>query len=213
MTASNRFEDRLLDQLRHIVAERPAPLIAAGRRPRPVRLALVGIAAAATVTVVALVSTSSDVTPSAYAVDRRPDGSVTVEIHSLHDAAGLERRLRAAGVPAVVDYVAPGQKGCVAPGPGATDSESGGPILHKEGKDEGTARSGPSLSRPGPGPGADTGAMTTSKVTAGRGGTKFTIDPGTIDAGDKVYITTSTGVISTVGIAIGKHAPPVPCAG
>jgi hypothetical protein len=45
----------------------------------------------------------------AYAVDRRPDGSVSVELNSLRDAAGLQKKLRAAGIPAVVNYTPMGK--------------------------------------------------------------------------------------------------------
>ena len=118
MTASSRFEDRLLHELREVVAARPAPGVAARRRPRRTRLALAGAGVAAATAVVAIVATGSDVTPTAYAVDSRPDGSVTVEIRSLHDAAGLQRSLRAAGVPAVVDYAPAGDDRVRCPAPG-----------------------------------------------------------------------------------------------
>jgi hypothetical protein len=205
MTTSDRFEDRLLEQLRRVVAERPAPDVMAHRAPSRTRLALAGMGVAATTAVVAVVATSSDVTPSAYAVKARPDGSVTVEIHSLRDAAGLERGLRDAGVPAVVDYVPAGQAGCVGPGPGANQVAPGGPTLHRDG--EGTSDAGPSLSSPGPGPGA-----TTSSVAVGRDGVTFTIDPGSIKPGEKVYITTSTGALSSIGMAITKERPGAACA-
>jgi hypothetical protein len=46
---------------------------------------------------------------AAYAVTANEDGTVSVEINSLRDAEGLERRLREAGVPAVVQYLPPGK--------------------------------------------------------------------------------------------------------
>jgi len=211
MTTPNRFEDRLLEQLRHVVAERPAPAptFVARRPPRRTRLVLAGASVAAATAVVAIVATSSDVTPSAYAVQPRPDGSVTVKIRSLRDAAGLERSLRAAGVPAVVDYVPEGGTGCVAPAPEPAPGGSAERGLNTDGAGAGgRTDSGPSLSSRGPGPGAH---QTMSKVAAGDDGVTFTIDPGTIEPGEKVYITTSTGAMSTIGMAIGKRGPGAGC--
>ena len=131
MTTANRFEDRLLDQLQEIVAARPAPAVVTRRRPQRRRLALAGVSVAAATAAAVLVATGSDVTPSAYAVQPRADGSVTVHIRGLEDAKGLERSLRAAGVPAVVDYAAAGKSGCVTPPPHPT-----GPT------ETGTSRSG-----------------------------------------------------------------------
>jgi hypothetical protein len=66
----------------------------------------------------------------AYAND---DGTVTVEISSLNDAAWLERKLREAGISAVVQYLPPG-KACKQPWPTAT------PAAHPaKGGPEGTA--------------------------------------------------------------------------
>jgi hypothetical protein len=105
MTQST-FEDQLLDELRAVVAARPAPELVAPPRARraPVgRLALAGTALAATAAGVFVAAGGDPATP-AYAVDRRSDGSVTVEIKSLRDAAGLQEKLRAAGINAVVEY-------------------------------------------------------------------------------------------------------------
>src|SRR5438067_1961748 len=105
MTSS--FEDRLLTELRQVVAERPAP--AAGAAPRPrTRLALSGATVAAATAAVVVVATSGDNTSAAYAVDRQANGSVTVHISSLRDAAGLQQQLRADGIPATVRYLQPG---------------------------------------------------------------------------------------------------------
>ena len=40
----------------------------------------------------------------------------------------------------------------------------------------------------------------------------FTIDPDNIKPGEKLYITTSTGAISSIGMAIGKVKPDASCA-
>ena len=166
---------------------------------------LAGAGVAAATAVVAIVATSSDVTPTAYAVDSRPDGSITVEIRSLHDAAGLQRSLRAAGVPAVVDYAPAGTTGCVAPPPGGGTSD--GPSLSAGGS--GKTDTGPSLSVPGPGPGATT---MSNRISADGDGVTFTIVPGTIQPGQKLYITTSTGAMTSIGMAIGTEKPAPVCA-
>jgi hypothetical protein len=197
MTASDRFEDRLLEQLRHVVATRPAPAAQAPRRPRRTRFVVAGAGVAAVTAAVMIVATSGDVTPSAFAVQRHGDGSVSVEIRSLRDAAGLERSLRAAGVPAVVDYAPAGQSSCVGASPEGTQSDR---------TPESGSRRGPS--RSGPGPGA-----TTNSIRIGRdGGVTFTIDRGDIKRGEKLYITTSTGAVSSVNMAVGTKRPRAGCA-
>lgn len=109
------FEERLLLELRSLV---PPPAADRGRR-RPLwrrpRLVLAGgltavLAAAATAGVVLL----SAGTQAAYAVTKHADGSVTVEVDSLSDAAGLQAALQAAGVNAVVQYLPEG-KACQQP--------------------------------------------------------------------------------------------------
>ena len=103
------FEDRLLDELRAVGAARPAPITSTPARRAPrARLGLAAGAVAATVAGILVASGGNSATP-AYAVDRRPDGSVSVEINSLRDAAGLQKKLRAAGIPAVVNYTPMGK--------------------------------------------------------------------------------------------------------
>jgi hypothetical protein len=46
---------------------------------------------------------------AAFAVEQNPDGTVTVEIRSIEDAAGLERQLEDTGIPASVHYLPPGK--------------------------------------------------------------------------------------------------------
>jgi hypothetical protein len=53
-------------------------------------------------------------THPAYAVTKHADGSVTVEVDSLTNAAGLQAALQAAGVNAVVEYLPEG-KMCAQP--------------------------------------------------------------------------------------------------
>jgi hypothetical protein len=66
-------------------------------------------AVAATVAGVLLVAGGGDTAAPAYAVAKQPDGSVTIAINSLRDAAGLQQKLGAAGIPAVVDYTPMGK--------------------------------------------------------------------------------------------------------
>jgi hypothetical protein len=207
MTTSNRFEDRLLEQLRAIVAARPAPAIVSHGKPRRARFALAGGgAAAAAAVLVAIVAVSSEVTSSAYAVESRPDGAVTVSIHSLSDASGLQRSLRAAGIPAVVNYLSAGERNCAEPGPAGslTGSEGdSGPGLSPGGGAEQRQAGDPK----GLGP-----SMGKDKISIDGNGVTFTIDPDDIKPGEKLYITTSTGAISSIGMAIGKVNPSAPCA-
>jgi hypothetical protein len=109
------FEDRLLAELQSLV-ERPDPR---PRRWAPSwsrrRLALAGGTA-----VVRAVAAGAGVpfltggAAPAYAVSKNDDGTVTVEISSLSDAAGLQSKLREAGIRAVVQYLPPG-KACKQP--------------------------------------------------------------------------------------------------
>jgi hypothetical protein len=117
------FEDRLLNELRSMVVANQTS--GEGRRRSwtfsrsPRRLALAGAAAVlvalAAVAAVQLVGGGAE---PAYAVNTNDDGTVTVEIASLKDAAGLEQKLRDAGIPAVVQYLPPG-KACKQPWPTA----------------------------------------------------------------------------------------------
>jgi hypothetical protein len=116
------FEERLLAELRAVVAVRADvhEVQTGGRRSharRPGwrrRLALVGATAAVlAVAAAAGVPFLTGGSDPAYAVSTNGDGTVTVEINALSDAAGLERKLREAGIPAVVRYLPPG-KACKA---------------------------------------------------------------------------------------------------
>jgi hypothetical protein len=110
-----RFEERLLGELRRFVATETTP--APKRRLRtPRRLVLVGgFAAVLTIAAAAGVPfLSGGGAALAYAVRTNDDGTVTVEISSLSDGAGLQRKLRDAGVRAVVQYL-PAGKACKEP--------------------------------------------------------------------------------------------------
>jgi hypothetical protein len=106
---TKNYEERLLTELRAL-AERnaaEAPPQATSRRRIPPKLALAGIAGGACVASAAIAFTGSDGGggSTAYAVESRGDGSVRIEISRLEDAAGLERELRAAGIPAEIDFL------------------------------------------------------------------------------------------------------------
>ncbi len=116
---TREFEERLLAELK---CEIEAGGAAASRqptaRPAPARLGwrrrvvlAGGVAAAFAVALGAGLPLlwGGGGTAAAYAVEAQPDGSVTVEIWALRDAEGLERRLRAAGIPAAVQYLPPGK--------------------------------------------------------------------------------------------------------
>jgi hypothetical protein len=202
VTAPTRFEDRLLEQLREVVAAQPAPDPAVRRDPpRRRRTAVAGAAAALALTAgVVAVTTGSDATPSAFAVETRADGRVTVEIERLSDADGLERRLRDAGVPAEVEYVEPRPRAC---GPGAGGGEIAG------GSDDGGPRPGPERDQqdvPMP------EAAKTPPLSFDGDRIRFTIDPRDIGPGQQAHITiASHGEVTSVGIAIRDDAaPPVP---
>jgi hypothetical protein len=228
MNAPDHFEDRLLAQLRQVVAEQPAPPAPTPHRPRRTRLILAGAGGAAALAAVAIVASSGDVTSRAYAVDSEPGGNVTVSIHSLSDAGGLQASLRGAGIPAVVDYVAPGEAGCVGapPPPPKGDAIEGGSFQGSLKKVEpgGASEAGPSFSTQsggagkdrlfsGPPPGDRGGPKMKlgSKVTVTPDGATFTVNPEAIESGQKLYITTSSGTVSTIGMAISKTDPSAGC--
>jgi hypothetical protein len=111
----SNFEERLLRELRSQVV---APPIDRGQRRtfwRGRRLVLAGgLAAVLAAAVSAGVFFLSAGTQAAYAVTKNADGTVTVEIDSLQDAAGLQAKLQAAGVNAAVEYL-PAGKMCKQP--------------------------------------------------------------------------------------------------
>ena len=166
MTAPT-FEDRLLEQLRNVVAAQPAP----AARPHRRRLAVTGVGAAAAASagaVVAVVGTSER--GRVRGPGPLPDGAVSVSIHSLSDAGGLQEKLRAAGVPAVVDYVPAGEGSCTAPGaappPGGAHKASSTPAAPS------CLRAGPTETRQAPdgaAKGVERAKVTSSLRTGGDG--------------------------------------------
>ena len=181
MTVKERgtgFEERLLAELRREVVERSAgaaperqparPLLGAGWRRRVALAGAVATALAVGVGVgVPLLSGDSP----AYAVTSNADGTVTVEIRDLRDAAGLERELREAGLPAVVRYLPLG-KACKEPW--------FTPFTGEAGPSKGSVTLG-------------SGAGTSAKGDPPLSPARFTIDPGDLPAGVTLVITTQTG--------------------
>ncbi|MBS1676513.1 MAG: hypothetical protein JST08_03920 [Actinobacteria bacterium] len=108
------FEERLLVRLKAVVAKRgaatadPGPLPPASpgsRRRRSMRLALAGAAALTIAVVVLVISSGSDGTSRAFAVEPLKGGGVAIKIYSLEGAADLEAALEREGIPAHVDWL------------------------------------------------------------------------------------------------------------
>jgi hypothetical protein len=198
------FEERLLAELRRVVAEGPGPVAARTplarrharlwrRRPLTVAGGLAAAGAAATIAVLSLDGGQS----AAWAVTSNADGTVTVKINSLSDADGLERKLAAAGVPALVQYL-PAGKACAdrprggapspppADGKGAVSGERGLSGSPPGTGDRGLAQAGapPASTREG-------AAVQTAMRTDRDGGVAFTIDP-PASRGQTLVITSQT---------------------
>jgi len=199
------FEDRLLVELRHVVAARPEPA------PRRGKLVWAGATAALAAIAAAIVVTLSG--GAAYAVESEPDGKVTVQVKDLSDAAGLQRELREAGVPATVTTGAHAQPACgFGVGPGAPPSGdppvrdyglAAGPkrVGPERGLSSGQDGSGPSTSAAGV-PGASPERQVTTGVSKTADGASFTIDRAGLQTGDHVYISTQTGKVDSLEMAI-----------
>lgn len=129
------FEERLLDELKAVVArrgaERAASTESAAHSPtwrRAPRLATAAAALAAIAAVLAFDS-GSDHTPKAFAVEPQEGGGVTIKIYSPEDAAGLEAALGEAGVRSQVTWLPVGMT-CREPRftPSSVESPLGGSI-------------------------------------------------------------------------------------
>jgi hypothetical protein len=189
---TGNFEDRLLDELRAVVAERaaaaaPEPSTATTAWRRGPRLAIAGAAVTAVATAALIVTAGGSDTPAAYAVEPQGEGMISVEIRSLEDAKGLEEALGEAGVPASVNYLAAG-------------------MACKEPRFQPASR--------GEGEGASArGKMTTTAIGRGRdGATVFSISRDTVGPGQTLVVTASpgpggTGSAVAMAVADGKVAP------
>ncbi len=120
MTSTDTFEDRLLSQLQEVVRAQ-SPARPPGRPHRIRNRSVAGTAVAAAAATVATVLMTGGASP-AYAIDDH-NGTVTVTIKSLSDAAGLQKALRDKGVPAYVDYT-PAGKSCQQPRGQIADGQS-----------------------------------------------------------------------------------------
>lgn len=182
MTTTQRFEDRLLHELQAVVQTR-SPVLADAPAPHHLRKRLsIGGAIAATTGVALIAFTGGGASP-AYAVESH-DGSVTVTIKSLRDAEGLQKALRAHGVPAIVDY-APEGKACRQPrGHAPSQSSQHG--------------------------GASRMAVGSQMSVDASGAATFTISLGQFGPGQSLVIESSVGqALSSIGIAVveGTVAP------
>jgi hypothetical protein len=132
----SRFEERLLDELKAVVAQRsPEEETAAGGAPRSrarrraPRLAIGGAAVLAAAAAVLALSSGSDNTPKAFAVEPQEGGGVTIKVLSAEDGAGLEAALAEAGISSQVTWLPAGMT-CREPRftPSSTKTALGGTI-------------------------------------------------------------------------------------
>jgi hypothetical protein len=157
------FESALLTELRREVAERPRSAPVPARRPRRRRLRLAAVGATGVAaSVVAVFGLGSTGGSPAFAVAENSAGDVTVTVHRLDDAAGLEKALRAKGIDADVSYDATSngssavlgsygpQADASAPPPGA---QAEGQAAAGSGSAQPGGEKGPTLSAPGSAPG------------------------------------------------------------
>lgn len=118
-SAGPDFEERLLEQLKAVVAERGAaearraperePAAAPAWRRRGPRLALgAGIAVAVLAVAVLIFSAGGGQTPKAFAIQPQAGGGKTVRIFSLREAAALEQALERNGIKAQVNWLPTG---------------------------------------------------------------------------------------------------------
>jgi hypothetical protein len=109
------FEEKLLVELKSVVAQRgreatlatEAAPRSAIRRQAP-RLALGATAVVAAAAAVLVISSGSDKTTKAVAVEPQESGGVTIKVYSPEDAAGLEAALEEAGIRSQVTWLPAG---------------------------------------------------------------------------------------------------------
>jgi hypothetical protein len=211
MNAPNHFEDRLLEQLRHVVAEQPMLAATASPRRSHRPLALAGAGCAAALAAVAIVAGSGGNTTSAYAVDAQGDGAVEVSINKLDDPAGLQSSLEENGIPAVVDFDSSAKTCAGAP---SSQSGTGGDDSLKAYE---TSDGGVWAELPDGKPFADPSAHSKKEnafgdlsdaVVAEADGWKFLVDPNRIQGGDKLVITAADGTMETMTVAVSSCSAP-----
>ena len=218
MNAAEQFEDRLLVQLRRVVAEREDSREPTHSHRGRRRLVLSGAGAALVVAIVAIAAVAigtGNRTTDAYAIQVRPGGKVAVSIYRLGDAKALQRSLRAAGVPAVVDFEATKAGPCVvAAGMNASPEKAGAGdeanetrhLVQSESKiPRGTA---PSAEEAGENAAIQVHTFTakgTTNVTVSR----FVVDPSRIGPHEKLYIVHSgTSILVREASAVSCSKPP-----
>ncbi len=208
MTDKNNFEERLLTELRQVAAERTEPSAEpAARRSawKPRTFALGGGAAAVAVAAIAIVAGSGGSPSSAYAVEKNPDGEVSVKIESLKDAEGLEAKLAEVGVPADVNFAPAQTVVCAEPAKRLKNAKSVSmaPAISVKKSEGGAGIEIQKLER------ADVEGMKRVAPDAAGGRTEmspvieataFTIDPEDIKEGEKLYVTTPSKA-ETAGVA------------
>jgi hypothetical protein len=111
----NHFEQRLLDELKAVVAQRGAEQeVSTESAPRPPgwrrapRLALGAVAVLAAAAAVLVFNSGGDNTPRAFAVEPQEGGGVTIKVYSPEDAAGLEGALAEAGIRSQITWLPAG---------------------------------------------------------------------------------------------------------
>lgn len=111
----SRFEEKLLDELKTVVAQRAAEQEPAaegraasfGRRTGP-RLAFGATAVCAAAAAMLVFSSGSSDTSKAFAVEAQDGGGVTISVYSAEDAGGLEGALAEAGIRSEVSWLPAG---------------------------------------------------------------------------------------------------------
>jgi hypothetical protein len=111
----SRFEERLLDELKTVVAQRAAEQESAtesgtrlpgwGRGPR---LAFGGAAVFAAAAALLVFNSGGDHASKAFAVEPQDGGGVTISVYSAEDSTGLEGALAEAGVRSQVSWLPAG---------------------------------------------------------------------------------------------------------
>lgn len=132
----SNFEERLLDELKTVVARRGAEQAAATETAahspawrRVPRLALGATAVLAAGAALLVFNSGSDNTSKAFAVEPQDGGGVTIKIYSAEDAAGLEGALGEAGIRSQVTWLPAGMT-CREPrfSPSTVNTSAGGTI-------------------------------------------------------------------------------------
>ena len=112
------------NSLTEVRMDLPLDTIVRNGQAKRTRRRLTGLAAAAAVTAGAILTTTALLPAShnpghpvparltAWTVTRRPNGNIDVTIRQLHDPAGLQRKLRADGVPASVTFLGHPNRSC-----------------------------------------------------------------------------------------------------